>query len=712
MTTLLIGKVFTTQGSKHLIHTQPQYFIRLYDSGTDDGKDGTMKIVRPYLNIRTYTTNSKGAKGGSCKSPETTKAMEEHVKCKDTDTSKQTQRECTQSKVTGPPKEPSEKECKPVMPITPQKADIKPAAEYKSQSPVGQPPVSKLIPSEQESSKPHKMKNVIQQDSPGDTSGKQKKYGRQLIGGLLLLASAFAAYFTVFTKEDAEGKRVKFGGKNVPKSKKPRKIIKFPAESKDIPNTVPYLLIGGGTASFAAFRAIKTADPTAKVLVIDNEGYYPYMRPPLSKEMWFNDDVEATKKLRFKQWNGSERSLFYEPEDFYVDCTELATRPNGGVAIARGWTVKKLNALERKAILEDGYEISYKKCLIATGSTALNLPLFEDSSQDVKEKVTLFRGIFDFEELEDVIESGSKSVAVIGGGFLGSELACSIARQFYKTGLTVHQIFPESGNMGKVLPEYLSLWTANKLKEEGVNVITNAEVEDVKNIKDQLVLSLNNGSKIKADHVIVAVGAYPNTDLARSSDLELDEEHGGFLVNAELMARTDIWSAGDCTCFYDVKLGRRRVEHHDHAVVSGRLAGENMTGAGKPYLHQSMFWSDLSPDVGYEAIGIVDSALSTVGVFAKGTDSDVPKTVTDESNEAKTEAEPQPESPASGVLELPKHGNNYGKGVIFYLRDDIIVGIVMWNLFNRMSVARQILKEEKKYSDLNEVAKLFNIHDE
>lgn len=64
-----------------------------------------------------------------------------------------------------------------------------------------------------------------------------------------------------------------------------------------------------------------------------------------------------------------------------------------------------------------------------SGSTALNLPLFEDASQDVKEKVTLFRGIFDFEELEDIIESGSKSVAVIGGGFLGSELACSIARQ-------------------------------------------------------------------------------------------------------------------------------------------------------------------------------------------------------------------------------------------------------------------------------------------
>lgn len=85
--------------------------------------------------------------------------------------------------------------------------------------------------------------------------------------------------------------------------------------------------------------------------------------------------------------------------------------------------------------------------------------------------------------------------------------------------------------------------------------------------------------------------------------------------------------AGDCACFYDTKLGRRRVEHHDHAVVSGRLAGENMTGAAKPYWHQSMFWSDLGPDVGYEAIGIVDSSLPTVGVFAKATSDDTPQAV-------------------------------------------------------------------------------------
>lgn len=93
-----------------------------------------------------------------------------------------------------------------------------------------------------------------------------------------------------------------------------------------------------------------------------------------------------------------------------------------------------------------------------------------------------------------------------------------------------------------------------------------------------------------ADHVVVAVGLEPNVELAEKSGIETDQKHGGYLVNAELQARNNIWVAGDAACFYDIKLGRRRVEHHDHAVVSGRLAGENMTGAAKPYWHQSMFW--------------------------------------------------------------------------------------------------------------------------
>lgn len=120
--------------------------------------------------------------------------------------------------------------------------------------------------------------------------------------------------------------------------------------------------------------------------------------------------------------------------------------------------------------------------------------------------------------------------------------------------------------------------------------------------------------------MIVALGVEVDKQFAMDSNLEIDPEHGGYLVNAELEARSNVWVAGDAACFYDVKLGRRRIEHHDHAVVSGRLVGENMTGARKPYLHQSMFWSDLGPKVGFEAIGIIDSSLETVGVFAKASE--------------------------------------------------------------------------------------------
>lgn len=153
--------------------------------------------------------------------------------------------------------------------------------------------------------------------------------------------------------------------------------------------------------------------------------------------------------------------------------------------------------------------------------------------------------------------------------------------------------------------------------------------------------------------------------------------------------------AGDAACFYDVKLGRRRVEHHDHAVVSGRLAGENMVGARKNYWHQSMFWSDLGPEIGYEAIGLVDSSLPTVGVFARATDKDTPKAVveaTGESVRSETEkvAKPSSSDVSYAAPSKPLSEEEFGKGVVFYLRNDVVVGIVLWNVFNKMPIARQV----------------------
>lgn len=127
-----------------------------------------------------------------------------------------------------------------------------------------------------------------------------------------------------------------------------------------------------------------------------------------------------------------------------------------------------------------------------------------------------------------------------------------------------------------------------------------------------------------------------------------------------------------------------------------------------------MFWSDLGPKVGYEAIGVIDASLHTVGVFAKGSAADNPASAgsnhftTDDPTKA---AAPKSQKPTKAAPQsAPGPNDEYGKGVIFYLRDDKVVGIVLWNVFNRINVARAIINEDKKYDDLNEVAKLFEIH--
>uniref|UniRef100_A0A672ZDT6 Apoptosis-inducing factor 1, mitochondrial n=1 Tax=Sphaeramia orbicularis TaxID=375764 RepID=A0A672ZDT6_9TELE len=484
-----------------------------------------------------------------------------------------------------------------------------------------------------------------------------------------------------------------------------------------IPSHARYLLIGGGTASFAAARSIRARDPGARVLIVTDEPDLPYMRPPLSKELWFSDDPSVTETLRFKQWNGKERSIYFQPPSFYINPEELNSAENGGVAVLTGKKVVHMDVRGNKVKLDDDTEIAYDKCLIATGGVPRNLQVIERAGEEVMSKTTLFRKIEDF-KLLDKVSRNIKSVTIIGGGFLGSELACALGRRSAESDLEVIQMFPEKGNMGKVLPEYLSNWTTEKVKKEGVKIISEALVKSVVAKDDKLEILLKDGRLVKTDHIVAAVGLEPNVDLAKSAGLEVDSDFGGYRVNAELQARSNIWVAGDAACFYDIRLGRRRVEHHDHAVVSGRLAGENMTGASKPYWHQSMFWSDLGPDVGYEAIGIVDSSLPTVGVFAKATAKDTPKAATEKSGtgiRSESETEDTAVSPVASSTPAPPtvgHKDDYGKGVIFYLRDKVVVGIILWNVFNRMPIARKIIKDGEEHADLNEVAKLFNIHED
>jgi programmed cell death 8 (apoptosis-inducing factor) len=124
-----------------------------------------------------------------------------------------------------------------------------------------------------------------------------------------------------------------------------------------------------------------------------------------------------------------------------------------------------------------------------------------------------------------------------------------------------------------------------------------------------------------------------------------------------------------------------------------------MTGAHKPYWHQSMFWSDLGPKIGFEAIGLIDSELQTVAVYAKGKPDDEEKkedsegnreqkdvTSTASANELKHKI-PETKTPTTTTNE---NKDDYSKGVVFYLKENKVVGIVLWNVFNRIPIARKV----------------------
>ncbi|XP_062513763.1 apoptosis-inducing factor 1, mitochondrial-like [Corticium candelabrum] len=518
-----------------------------------------------------------------------------------------------------------------------------------------------------------------------------------------------------------------------------------------LPKHVQYILIGGGTASYTTMKTIQEHDSTAKILIICEEEFAPYMRPPLSKELWFTDDLSgAARSLNFKQWDGQERSLFYKESNVFLQPVEL--NDSNGVAIMTGRKVVSVDADGQCITLDHGGSIEYDKLLIATGGRPKNLTVFQQSSEDIKKRVTLFRDISDFQNLVNVSQR-AQSFLVVGGGFLGSELACALGFQAKRTGQTVTQVFREEGNMSKVLPKYLSIWTTDRVREEGVDVQPKTVISSIMLRDGRIVAVTDGGKELVADHVVVAVGIDANTDLAESAGLETDPQLGGYRVNAELGAASNIWVAGDASCFYDIKLGRRRVEHHDHAVVSGRLAGENMTGAAKKYRHQSMFWSDLGPKLGYEAIGLVDSSLSTVGVWTFATAQDTPAAATAESGsnirsqqeeEVATVCEMESSTESSGppalstavdvgssiselasssadndlagltsqedMVEIP---SNFSKGVVFYVRDKMVVGVVLWNLFNQMPIARRIIEEGKRYgeaTDFHELAKALHLY--
>lgn len=300
--------------------------------------------------------------------------------------------------------------------------------------------------------------------------------------------------------------------------------------------------------------------------------------------------MSESEKLVFTDWHGNEKPLEFEMPSFYK---------NLGVETILDCEAVDFNLEKRQVGLSDGQILEFDQLLIATGAEAKIIDAPVDDS--AKKRVSTFRNVFDFIKLYNFLnEKEGQKIVVVGGGFLGSELAVAVSKIGNSMNHSVIQVFPEDGHMGLVFPKYLSQWTTEKVSQLGVKVKSGRSVSSIEGNEDSsLKLILDNEEEIIADHVIVAVGVEPSLVKCFKSALPIDKEFGGLEADSFLQVAPGVFAAGDVVSYLDPVLGcRRRTEHFDHAILSGRLAGYNMVKSLKSekekglevYSNQSMFW--------------------------------------------------------------------------------------------------------------------------
>ncbi len=372
-----------------------------------------------------------------------------------------------------------------------------------------------------------------------------------------------------------------------------------------------YLIVGGGMTGDAAVRGIRELDPEGAIGLIGAEADPPYARPPLSKGMWKGRPFE-------KIWRGTDKLSV----DLRLGRSAVALDP--GARLVRD---------------DRGEEYSYDKLVLATGGTPKQFP-FGDGH------VIYYRTLRDYERLRALSESGRR-FAVIGGGFIGSEIAAALKMQ----GRQVSMFFLDQHVGAKMYPADLARYIDDYYSEKGVELVPQDRVISVEDKGGQLHLRTNGGRSHVFDGVVAGIGIRPSVDLAASAGLMVDD---GIVVDDHLRTSApDVYAAGDVARFPHLALGKlMRVEHEDNALQMGRLAGRNMAGAGEAYSHTPYFYSDLF-DLGYEAVGELDSSLQTFCDWQ----------------------EP------------------FKKGVVYYLDRQRVRGVLLWNVWDKRDQAAALIAE-------------------
>jgi 3-phenylpropionate/trans-cinnamate dioxygenase ferredoxin reductase component len=320
---------------------------------------------------------------------------------------------------------------------------------------------------------------------------------------------------------------------------------------------VEHLIIGGGVAAAKAAEGLRAAGGEGSAVVMAAEPELPYERPPLSKEFLRGEAGREKTRTHDEAW--------YREHDVEV---LLATRAS------------TLDPSTRSVTTEIGDQLRYGGLVLATGATPVRLGL----PGEELEGVYYLRTVDDSERLRAAI-SRAETMVVIGGGFIGAEVAASGTQMDTRVTLLelaetlwTRAVGPQ---MGRFFEEFL--------RDRGVHVRTRVGAQRLEGDGGVEAVVLPDGTRLPADVVVIGVGVRPAVDLAERAGLPVDD---GVLVDEQLRAADRVWAAGDVANAAHPLFGRIRIEHWAEALNQGLIAGRNLAGASERYDRVPYFYSD------------------------------------------------------------------------------------------------------------------------
>jgi NADPH-dependent 2,4-dienoyl-CoA reductase/sulfur reductase-like enzyme len=347
-----------------------------------------------------------------------------------------------------------------------------------------------------------------------------------------------------------------------------------------------YVVVGGGMAAgYAAREFVERGVKPGELAILSAESSLPYERPPLSKGFLKGTDSEETVAIN--------AAAFYAEHGIEV---RLGTRAEGA-------------ELVRRRLLFDGGEWQFDKLLIATGSRARR---FEVPGAEL-EGILYLRSLEDAKRIQSVAAPGRRAL-VIGGGFIGMEVAASLTARSVEVTLVVAE---ERVWKALFTPE-MSEFFERYYEARGVRLVKNARVARFTGRGRAEALETAAGERLAADFFVAGIGAAPETGLFDNTGVAIQN---GILVNEYLESSAPgVYAAGDVANYRDALWGKqRRVEHWDNAVAQGAHAARVMTGTREPFEHVPYFFSDVF-DLSYEFWGDAAGADRAVvrGEMASG----------------------------------------------------------------------------------------------